>query len=329
MSEHTPTNFLGDQHDCQFASDPRVNKELASSFRGKHIVIAGAGRGIGRATAEFFAYTAASSLHIVALEKSEVEETAASCRAINSDLVVKTASFDVMDYDATQHFIDQIAKVHGSVDVVFMNAGRPPQFLPIHESDAKLWWETVAVSVQGSFNFSRAALPHMRRKGSGRIIFTSSAGAHVTSDMASYTIGKLGCTRLAEIVHHENKDCGIRAFSIHPGVINTRFIGDFKDAAEGRHHAGGYVSNNIANEDKSVENALKFFKDIPFDSPRMPAGMVVALASEQLDFLSGRYVDCSRAVTSYIEQAESIKENDLLRTKLVADKDWFLPPWRD
>jgi NAD(P)-dependent dehydrogenase (short-subunit alcohol dehydrogenase family) len=329
MSQHKSRNFLGDQHDCQFASDPRVNKELAASLGGKHIIIAGAGRGIGRATAELFAHSHAASINLIALELSEVEETARLCKEINPNIIFNTAAFDIKDFHEVQQFVDKIEQQLGGVHVVFMNAGRPPQFLPIHESDPDVWWDTVAVSLRGSFNFSRAVLPLMRRHGSGRIIFTSSAGAHVTSDMGSYTIGKMGSSRLAEIIHHENKDRNIKAFSIHPGVINTRFISDFRDASEGKFETGSYVSNTLANEEKSTQNALNFFQNIKFDAPQMPAGMVVALSSGKLDFLSGRYVDCSRAVEKYIEQEQKIREGDLMRIKLVVDTDWCLPGWRD
>src|SRR4051812_22587486 len=98
MAEPSPEQFLGNQHDCQFASDPRQNKELGSCFKGRHVLIAGAGRGIGRATAEFFAYTEAQSLSLMALELDEVDETAQLCKKVSPKIVTKTAAFDVRDY---------------------------------------------------------------------------------------------------------------------------------------------------------------------------------------------------------------------------------------
>lgn len=338
MGEPAVERFLGDQHDCSYASDPRQNKDLASSLEGQHVVIAGAGRGIGRATAEFFAHTAAKSLSLMALELDEVEETARRCKAIRPDLVTKTAAFDVTDYDAVQRFIAEVDREFGGVDCVFVNAGRPPQWLATHESDPKVWWDTVAVSLQGGFNFSRAVVPIMRRQqqqqkdknaGGGRIIFTSSAGAHVGSGMSSYALGKLGLVRLCEILHNENKDCGIKTFAIHPGAIPTRFFTDFKDAAEGNIKDGSYVSKTLPGEDKSAKTAIHFFKEVQWDTSQMPAGLVVVLASGQLDFMSGRYVDASRKIEDYVTDEDKIRAKDLHRVKLVVDTDWFIPKSND
>ncbi|EXA28442.1 hypothetical protein FOVG_19953 [Fusarium oxysporum f. sp. pisi HDV247] len=322
---------LGKKHDCEFDSDPRQNKELASLLRDKHVIIAGAGRGIGRATAELFAYTAISSLSIFALELTEVNETARLCSAINPALTVRTAALDVTDFSAVQQFVDRTAHELGRIDVVFMNAGRPPQFLPVHESEPTIWWDTVAISLQGSFNLARAALPLMRQSSNGgTLIFTSSAGAHVTEGMGSYTIGKLGVSRLAEILHHENKHAGIRTFSLHPGVIRTRFYTDFADAAEGKTGGGSsYVLRDVPGEEESAKAMVSFFKDIPFDTPQMPAGMVVVLASGRLDFLSGRYVDSSKTVAEYIADKDRILDEDANRVKLLVGKDEFLPEWKD
>lgn len=329
MSEISAEKYYAEKHDCEYASDPRQNKDLAASLQGKHIVIAGAGRGIGRATAEFFAHTAAKSLSLVALELAEVEETAKLCAQINPSLALKTAAFDVTEYAKVEQFIHDVAKELGRIDVVFMNAGRPPQWLPVHESDPSIWWDTVSISLRGSFNFSRAAVPIMRQQKGGTLIFTSSAGAHVTSGMGSYGIGKLGTSRLAEILHHENKDHGIKTFSIHPGVIKTRFYTDFEEATQGKIKDGSYVSKTLPGEDKSARTAIDFFKDIPFDTVQMPAGMVIVLASGQLDFMSGRYVDCSRRVEGYIADKENIQKGDLARIKLIVQPDKFLPGWSD
>ncbi|KAK5321335.1 hypothetical protein LTR67_009243 [Exophiala xenobiotica] len=325
MGEPAPERFLGNQHDCQYASDPRKNKDLAASLNGRHVLIAGAGRGIGRATAEFFAHTEAKSLSLMALEAAEVEETAKLCKEINPNLTTKTAAFDVRDYAKVQQFVEDVDKEFGRIDVLFMNAGRPPQWLATHESDPQIWWDTVAISLQGAFNFSRAVIPTMRRENGGSIIFTASAGAHVNKGMTSYMLGKLGMVRLCEALHFENKDSGVKTFAIHPGAIKTRFYTDFKEAAEGNIKSNSYVSQKAEGEKKSAETAVHFFKEVAWDTPQMAAGMVVALASGKMDFMSGRYVDCSKKVDEYIAEKEKIKAKDLHRVKLIADENWFIP----
>lgn len=324
MAETKLQGVLGNEHDCQYTSDPRKNKDLAALLNSRHVLIAGAGRGIGRATAEFFAHTEAKSLSLVALELAEIEETADLCKNINPRLLTKTAAFDVRDYEKVQQFVAEVNQEFGRIDVLFMNAGRPPQWLATHESDPRIWWDTVAISLQGAFNFSRAAIPLMRRQGGGRIIFTASAGAHMPSGMSSYTVGKLGVVRLAEILHHENKDSNIKTFSFHPGSVHTRFFTDFRDAVDGNVKTGGYVSQ-VEGDKKSAELVVSLFRDTQWDTPQMAAGLVVVLASGRMDFMSGRYLDATVKVEDYVADRDRITAKDLHRVKLVANVNLFLP----
>ncbi|KEF59447.1 uncharacterized protein A1O9_04291 [Exophiala aquamarina CBS 119918] len=319
--------FLGTQNDCSYISDPRQNKELGALLKGKNVVIAGAGRGIGRATAEFFAHTEAATLSLMALELPEINETAEICKAINPKLAVKTAAFNVLDYQSVDRFIQDVIQELGKIDVLFVNAGRAPQWLPTQESDPAVWWDTLAVSLQGAFHFTRAALPHLRQHGGGRIIYTSSAAAQSAEGMGGYAIGKLGQVRLAEIVHNENKDRGIKAFAYHPGAIPTRFFHDFKDASEGKFRENSYLSMDLPGEQKSAMAAVKALEGATFSTPQMPAGLVTVLASGQLDFMSGRYLDASVRIEDYMEDEQRIVDHDLHRVRLIADKEkgLFIP----
>ncbi|KAJ9604229.1 hypothetical protein H2200_011063 [Cladophialophora chaetospira] len=334
MANEKPVSFtspLGTQYDCTFISDPRQNKELGARLKDKNILIAGAGRGVGRATSEFFAHTEARSLSLMALEAEEVEETAQLCKKINPDLQIKVAGFNVMDYGSVEKFVQDTLQEFEKIDVLFFNAGRPPQWLGTHESDPGVWWETLAVSMQGAFNFARAALPSMRAAGEGRIIFTSSNGAHASVGMGGYVVGKLGQVRLAEIIHNENKDRGVKAFAYHPGTIQTRFFHDFKDAAEDRVKDNSYVTKHLPGEQKSAMTAVKALEAKTFATPQMPAGLVTVLASGQLDFMSGRYLDASKKIEDYISDADRIVKQDLHRVRLVVDKenDIFVPKGLD
>ncbi|KAK6387663.1 hypothetical protein LTS17_000932 [Exophiala oligosperma] len=322
---------LGDQLDCAFIGDPRRNKDLGARLKDKNVLIAGAGRGVGRATSEFFAHTQARSLSLMALELDEVEETAALCKKINPDLKVRTAGFNVMDYSAVDEFVRATTEEFGKIDVMFFNAGRPPQWLATHESDPGVWWETLAVSMQGSFNFVRAVLPSMREQDGGRIIITSSNGAHASQGMGGYVVGKLGQVRLVEIVHNENKDAGVKAFCFHPGTIQTRFFSDFKDAAEGKIKDRSYVTRHLPGEQKSAEIAVRALESKGFHTPQMPAGLVTVLASGQLDFMSGRYLDASKRIEDYLADADRIVKDDLHRVRLIVDKEngVFVPEGQD
>lgn len=327
MPDDSKTHFLGTEHDCYYATDPQVNKELAESLSGKICVIAGAGRGIGQACAKFFAHASASAIAIYALEDNELEETAQLCKTISPNIRIITGVLDVRDSEKVKTALEHVDAEFGGIDVLLMNAGRPPQWLNVVDCDPKIWWDTVAISLQGAFNFSRYALPIMQRQKGGRIIFTSSSGAHLNSGFGSYTLGKLGMVRLAEIIHKENfKEFGIHAFAYHPGAVQTRFFYDFQDAVTGKQaRANSYVEEGVENGHKSATTAVNAFKGVQWDTPELPAGLVLAISAGKLDFMSGRYLDASVNIKDYAKNQDTIQEFDLHRVRLQYAPNEFLP----
>ncbi len=325
MSTEEHSIFLGQESECYYAIDPRLNPELQESLTGKNVFVAGAGRGIGQRCATFFAYAAARSLTLISLEIDEVDETAKACQKINPALLTKIARVDVCDAERVKDIMDEVKRDFGGVDVLLVNAGRPPQWLPTGDSDPKIWWETVAVSLQGAFNCSRFALPMMKKKG-GSIIFTASAGAHSNYGMASYTIGKLGMIRLCEILHQENfEQHSIKTFAINPGCVRTRFITDFEEFLDKQPKEGSYLRTGVPGEIQSAEMATRTLSGVNFDTPELAAGLVVVLASGKLDFMSGRYIDAKRNIAEYMAEEDEIRTKDLHRVRLHVSDNRFMP----
>lgn len=169
-----------------------------------------------------------------------------------------------------------------------------------------------------------------KQKLGGRIIYTSSSGAHLNSGMGSYIVGKLGQVRLAEIIHAENKNDNIKCFAFNPGCIKTRFYLDFEDEVEGREKRdGSYVTENVMGEKESAEMAVRTLKDAEFDTPYMAAGLVTKIATGELDFMSGRYLDAAVDVQRYIDLKEEIVSKDLCRVRLNEGDGELVPKLDD
>lgn len=144
--------------------------------------------------------------------------------------------------------------------------------------------------------------------------------------MSSYTLGKLGMIRLCEVLHNENfKEYNIKCFAYNPGRIRTRFFTDFHDRVEGNSQENSYVVDGVPNEDKSAQTAVNAFKGVKWDTQELPAGLVTALASGRLDFMSGRYLDAAKSVEEYETEQASIKDEDLHRVRLHVSSDLFIP----
>ena len=313
--------------DCYSTTDPRSNKDLAKQLHGKNILIAGGGRGIGRTTAEFFSHCSPKSISICAIEQHEVDEVTKLCKSVDCSISTKARSIDVRDVVAVKDFVHEVVTDFGGIDILVMNAGRPPQWLPVSEGDPELWWDGVEVGIRGSYNFSRYVLPVMQKQKSGSILLTASMGAHGNAGYSSYTMAKLGMLRLAEILHVENfKQYNIKAFAVTPGAVATRMYTDFKDALEGKSKPGSYIIEGAEGEQKSVAVAMEHFGHIKqWDAPEMAAGMMTVLASGQLDFLSGRFVDSSVRIEKYLDQKDTIVQQDLYRVRMNAGQDGLIP----
>jgi NAD(P)-dependent dehydrogenase (short-subunit alcohol dehydrogenase family) len=177
---------LGEKHDCYYATDPRSNQELAVALEGQNVLVTGAGRGVGRAIAVFLTHASAKSLTVVALEQDELEETVRLCKEINPHLQTKVVALNVTDTEAVRRSMHEVEDEFGGVDVLVCNAGRPPQWLRTAESYPYIWWDTVATSLQHAFLFTRLALPGMKKRKRGCIVYTASSGAHANLGMGSY-----------------------------------------------------------------------------------------------------------------------------------------------
>lgn len=144
-----------------------------SSFRldGLHAVIAGAGRGIGAATALAFAAAGVRALTLIARHRPTLEDVASLARGLGAD--VRAVPCDVTDEHALQAVFDDI----DTLDVLVYAAGtNVPQTIGELELDTadRLW----AVNVRAGLHAAREAVRHMPDAG-GAIVFISSQMGHV------------------------------------------------------------------------------------------------------------------------------------------------------
>ncbi|KAF5231963.1 hypothetical protein FANTH_13202 [Fusarium anthophilum] len=209
--------------------------------------------------------------------------------------LILTALEDNADVDT---FVSEAATWAGNrIDVVCCNAGISPPLVPIASSDPDRWWMGLEVKLKGVYLFSRHVLPIMLAQGAGHIIVTASRAATRSDEkMSSYQISKLA-THLCECIHRENREMGIRCFAIHPGGIVTRLLTDL--------------------ETKETEpwalEAVKTIRPKLREAISLPGNSCVLLASGQVDFLSGRYVDLTISFDSMIREQKAIEEHDLFK----------------
>ena len=197
------------------------------------VVITGAGRGIGRAIAQVFAQ-AGATVAIVTRGEGAGRETLNSILTQGGNASLTCA--DLGTREACEAALAQVTALHGRIDILIHNAGIFPQLLIEEITDEQLD-EVMAVNLKSAFWLTRAALPHLRRAESPRILFTSSVtGPRVALPrLAHYAASKSGLNGFIRAAAMEFAGEGITVNGVEPGLIATEAmdaLGDEEMARE-------------------------------------------------------------------------------------------------
>ncbi|WP_375243299.1 3-hydroxybutyrate dehydrogenase [Sphingomonas parapaucimobilis] len=192
-------------------------------LKGKTAVISGSTSGIGLAYAKALAAEGAA----VVLNGFGDADAIEANRAALEKASGAAALYDPADMtrpDQIEAMIDRAAAETGSVDIVINNAGIQ-HVAPITEFPVEKWDAIIAINLSSAWHMMRAAIPHMRAKGWGRIITTASAHSLVASpNKSAYVAAKHGVVGITKTVALEVATDGITANCISPGYVWTPLV---------------------------------------------------------------------------------------------------------
>ncbi len=211
------------------------------NFDGKIVLVTGCARvrGMGRAFAVAFARAGADlvvtdvatggtrneneeGLEEMRLGWKGLESLAGEIEGLGRRVL--TVVGDVSRAADAERFVAEALARFGRIDVLVNNAAAP------HGADRRLVWETpeeawdlvLDVNLKGQFLMSRAVIPHMLSRRSGRIINVASvAGKRGTPRRGAYTASKFGVIGLTQVLAQELGSHGITANAICPGSVDT------------------------------------------------------------------------------------------------------------
>ena len=147
---------------------------------GKVAIVTGAASGIGRASVELFRSEGATVVGA---------DVGGRCRR----------RCDAGSEPEVQQLIEQVAREHGGLDIVFANAGISGGFASIAEQTEDDWAEILRVNLIGPFLAIKHAAPAMQQRGGGSIICTASvAGLRSGAGGAAYSASKAGVINLVQ-----------------------------------------------------------------------------------------------------------------------------------
>jgi NAD(P)-dependent dehydrogenase (short-subunit alcohol dehydrogenase family) len=183
---------------------------------GRRVLITGASRGIGAATARLFADHGAR----VGLLARDAAAVAALAAEIGPSACALPA--DVASWPAVEAAVAAMTRTFGGVDVLINNAGVIEPIAALDRVDPGAWGKLVDINLKGPLNGIRAVLPGMIRQGGGIVITLSSGAAHTPLEgWSAYCSAKAGAAMLTACLHHEMHLKGIRALGLSPGTVAT------------------------------------------------------------------------------------------------------------
>jgi NAD(P)-dependent dehydrogenase (short-subunit alcohol dehydrogenase family) len=183
---------------------------------GKHVVITGAGSGIGRACAVRFATEGA---RVVVSDRD-----ADSARAVAAEIDAVAVPADVSREAEIRALVQKARSGGGAIDLFFSNAGvpGPPGGPEAPDDELQLTWE---VNVMAHVWAARALLPDWVARGEGYLLSTASAAGLLTQVSAlGYSITKHAAVALAEWLSITYADAGIRVSCLCPQAVRTPML---------------------------------------------------------------------------------------------------------
>ena len=190
-------------------------------LRNKIALVTGSVSGIGEAIARKLAAEGARLM--VHGRPGQAEAAARVARAINNesetDADVQLA--DLADPAACAALIDAVIARYGRIDLLVNNAGISPR-ADLPATDAALFDKIFAVNLRAPLLLIRAALPHFRKQGGGRVLNIGSINAYCgEAALLAYSMSKGGLTTMTRNLADAHGQEGLRVNQLNPGWVLT------------------------------------------------------------------------------------------------------------
>jgi NAD(P)-dependent dehydrogenase (short-subunit alcohol dehydrogenase family) len=242
-------------------------------------IIAGGGSGIGAATAQRLAEEGA---HIVI-----GDFVAANAQSVAAQLTAQGAralgvQFDITQPASVEALVETAVNAFGGLDGMHVNAADTQAVLSdLDALDVSLdiFDRTLAVNLRGHLLCTRAALPHLLRRGGGSLVYTSSGAAFMGEPVrVAYGVSKSGMHALMRHVASGWGKSGVRANVVAPGLVMTDIIRRAMNEAE-------------------QAAVLGLTRSARLGEPRDIAAAVAFLLSDDAEWINGQIISVDGGVT--------------------------------
>jgi NAD(P)-dependent dehydrogenase (short-subunit alcohol dehydrogenase family) len=270
--------------DMSVADFSKTPLEDLVSLEGRTAVITGGARGIGLAIAKRLAEAGAN---IVIADKDENGCLPKAVDAVKTDgKEVLGLQFDTRDPEAMKRTAERAVDEFGGIDIWVNDAGIYP-FAPVMDLKQETWDRVIDTNITGVFNGSRAAIPHMMKKGGVILNLASVAGFQGEEKMAHYNTSKFAVRGLTGAMAQELGEHNIRVVGIAPTLVETPGIHEQKKELD---------------KDAGEDVFKQYAEEIPLKRIGQPddvARVALFLVSDMAAFVSGTTVVVDGGSTAF------------------------------
>lgn len=245
---------------------------------GRGALLTGASQGLGREIAAAY-LRAGASVVICARDASALDRTRAELAPLASDGQTLVAlPCDVSKPDQVASVVEQAIARVPQLDILVNNAGIYGPKGAVEDADWDAWVNAIEINLFGSVLMCRSMVPHLKRRGYGKIVQLSGGGATAPMPRVSaYAASKAAVVRFAETLAVELAPHKVDVNCVAPGALNTQMLDEI--LAAGPAAVGEDQYNRLlkqkASGGSSIQNA---------------AALAVFLASHASDGVTGRLI---------------------------------------
>jgi 3-oxoacyl-[acyl-carrier protein] reductase len=276
-------------------------------LQGRNAIVTGGSQGLGRVIVERFLREGAN-VAFCARTAADVEKALGELRPrLRAGQQLIGAPCDVAEAADVDRLFAAAAPL-GDLHILVNNAGIYGPIGPVEEVDFEQWRHTFEVNVFGAMRCARKAIPGMKQRRHGKLIFISGAGAAPIPNCSAYTITKMAVTRMAEALAEELRPFGIDSNAIAPGPLNTRLIRDVLNAGPQRAGADFYSKNVKWSQGGAV-------------SPELAANVAVYLASDDSNGITGKLIAAQWDPWPEFQKHKADLSGDIYTFRRIVPKD--------
>ncbi|KAL6819935.1 hypothetical protein V8C40DRAFT_281247 [Trichoderma camerunense] len=257
----------------------------ANPLTGKSALITGAGRGVGEHITRELAAAGVSRIALVGRDLERLNKTKKNFQEAFPGTVFEAFSADITD----EAKIASVFKDFGAPDIVINNAGHFPDEGPFIKEDLKSWWKGFEINILGTAIVTQQFLRAKPEGKSATVISLSTIGIHMRFPLpgwSGYATSKMGQARVFELLRFEHPE--VRFINVHPGSVET----------------DGYAKTGLPAPPNGMTDG------------KLTGQFFAWLASDEAEFLSGRFVWADWDVDELKAKKEQIINDDLLLTTI-------------